>query len=167
MLSAGTGAANNLIRSLKVGEPTLFVVGAHAERFVLKKSPADRNHLIPPSTHRGFLAALGRVIKAEKIALVIPGSDSDVDALSRLRDRIPCRVFMPRRSVIDLCQDKYNLTAFLRARGLPAPLTYPVTTETRCPWHVWLTMSSGTMQVAPPARSGTTGSEPRAQILVA
>lgn len=35
---------------------------------------------------------------------------------------------MPRRSVIDLCQDKYNLTAFLRARGLPAPLTYPVTT---------------------------------------
>ena len=64
VLSAGTGAANNLIRSLKVGEPTLFVVGAHAERFVLKKSPADRNHLIPPSTHRSFLAALGRVIKA-------------------------------------------------------------------------------------------------------
>jgi hypothetical protein len=59
---------------------------------------------------------------------VIPGSDADVEALSRLRDRISCRVFMPRRAVIDLCQDKYHLTAFLRARGLPAPLTYPVTT---------------------------------------
>ena len=128
VLSAGTGAANNLIRSLKIGEPALFVVGAHADRFVLKKSPADRNHLIPPSSHRSFLAALRRVIETEKIALVIPGSDSDVEALSRLRDRIPGRVFMPRPSVIDLCQDKYNLTAFLRARGLPAPLTYPVAT---------------------------------------
>jgi hypothetical protein len=104
------------------------VVGAHADRFVLKKSPADRNHLIPPTTHRSFLAALRRVIETEKIALVIPGSYSDVEALSRLRDRIPGRVFMPRPSVIDLCQDKYNLTAFLRARGLPAPLTYPVAT---------------------------------------
>jgi hypothetical protein len=76
VLSAGTGAANNLIRSLKIGEPALFVVGAHADRFVLKKSPADRNHLIPPTSHRSFLAALRRVIEAEKIALVIPGSDS-------------------------------------------------------------------------------------------
>ena len=28
--------------------------------------------------------------------------------------------------MIELCQDKYTLTAFLRSRGVPAPLTYPV-----------------------------------------
>ena len=34
---------------------------------------------------------------------------------------------MPQKSVIERCQDKYLLTTFLRRRGIPAPLTYPVT----------------------------------------
>jgi hypothetical protein len=127
VLSAGTGAANNLIRSLRLGEPSFYIVGCHADRFVLKKSPADRNHLIPLSSQPGFAVALRRVIEAERVELLIPGTDSDVSAVSRLRHKIPCRVFLPRRAVIDLCQDKYNLTTFLRTKGLSAPVTYPVT----------------------------------------
>ena len=127
ILSAGTGASDNLIRSLRAGDPSLFIVGCHDDRFVLKKSSANRNYLIPRSTHPDFAVALRRVIESEKIDLLIPNSDADVRAVSRLRSKIPCRLFLPRRSVIELCQDKYALTHFLRDRGLPAPLTYPVT----------------------------------------
>lgn len=127
ILSAGTGASNNLVRSLRADDPSLFIVGCHDDRFVLKKSSADRNYLIPASTHRDFAAALRRVIKIEKIDLLIPTSDGHVSVVSRIRGKIPCRVFLPRKSVIQLCQDKYNLTAFLRSRSLPVPVTYPVT----------------------------------------
>ena len=62
VLDAGSAPGNNLIRSLRGRRsPTLFVgVGAHAERFVLKKS-AGRSKItsIPPSTHRGFRGRAG------------------------------------------------------------------------------------------------------------
>lgn len=127
VLGAGAGASNNLVRSLKAGEPSLHIVGCHTDRFVLKKSLADRNYLIPPLTDPRFLAALRRLIRIEKINLLIPNSDPDVMAVAKLRSKISCRLFLPRTSVIELCQDKCELTAFLRSRGVPAPLTYPVT----------------------------------------
>ena len=126
VMGAGTGASNNLIRSLRAGDADLFIVGCQSDRFVIKKSPADRNYLIPDSAHPDLLGALCHIAAAEKIDLLIPSSDIDVRAISLLQDNLRCRTFLPRPDVIHLCQDKYNLTTLLRSRGLPAPLTYPI-----------------------------------------
>ena len=124
--AAGSGPSNNLIRSLRAGAPSLELIGYHADRFVLKKSPADRNYLIPPVSRPAFAAALRRLVEIEQIDLLIPSGDQDVALASRLRHELSCRVFLPRAELIDLCQDKYRLTVFLGERGLPVPLTYPV-----------------------------------------
>ncbi|HEY3230587.1 MAG TPA: hypothetical protein VGJ87_15290, partial [Roseiflexaceae bacterium] len=126
VLEAGSAAGNNLIRSLKTGDPSLLIVGCNDSRFVLKKSAAERNYVLPLSS-RSYRAALRRIIKTERIDLLIPTSDADVLRISELRDRLGCRSFLPRKSVIERCQDKYALTLFLRRRGIPAPLTYPIT----------------------------------------
>lgn len=127
VMGAGTGASNNLVRSLRAGDPCLFIAGCNADRFVLKKSPADRNCLILPPDHPDFLASLRDIVETEKIDLLIPNSDADVLVVSDLRHRIPCRLLLPHHAVIELCQDKYDLIAFLRARSVPVPLTYAVT----------------------------------------
>jgi len=126
ILRAGSGAGNNLIRSLKAGDPALAIVGCHEDRFVLKKSLADRNYLVPPPSQRGFGQALREIIDTERIDLLIPTDDASVRTISGLRGRIPCRTFLPRKGVIERCQDKYRLTTFLRGRRIPAPLTYPI-----------------------------------------
>lgn len=124
--SAGTGAVNNLIRSLRAGDPSIAVIGCHDDRFSLKQSTADRNYLISGAPSADWLGGLRRVVTAERIHVLVPTTDAEVRALSRNRRRLPCRVFLPRPSVIERCQDKYALARFLRARGVPAPLTYPV-----------------------------------------
>jgi carbamoyl-phosphate synthase large subunit len=124
---AGTGASGNLMRSLRAGDPFLFLVGCHHDRFTLKLSSADRNYLTPAPKVPGFAAALRRIIQTEKIDLLIPSSDADVMLISRLRRGIPCRLFLPRRATIELCQDKYHLAALLQSRGIPVPVTYPIT----------------------------------------
>lgn len=124
---AGTGASNNLIRSLRAGEPSLVIVGCHADRFVLKKSGADVNYLVREPGHSDYLTALRRVVAREKIDLLIPNSDADVRAVSAFRAQISSRLFLPSHAVIERCQDKYELSVFLRARGVPAPLTHAVT----------------------------------------
>ncbi|MFQ5968775.1 MAG: hypothetical protein ACE5MI_14415 [Acidimicrobiia bacterium] len=125
--SAGSTGSNNLTWSLRAGDPSFVVIGCNSDRFVLKQSSADRNYLVAPADHLDFANLVYRTVEAEHIDLLIPTLDSDVKAMSRLRGEIPCRLFLPDESVIDLCQDKYELTAFLRTRGLPAPLTYTVT----------------------------------------
>ena len=125
LLEAGSAAGNNLIRSLKAGDSSLVIVGCNDSRFVLKKSAADRNYLLPAASQT-YLAALRRIVKAERIDLLIPTSDVDVLEISELRRKVGCRTFLPRSAVIERCQDKYALTTFLRRRGIPAPLTYAI-----------------------------------------
>jgi glutathione synthase/RimK-type ligase-like ATP-grasp enzyme len=125
VLEAGSAGANNLIHSLRCGDPSLVIVGCNDSRFVLKKSAADRNYVLPPFA-QGYRNALRRIIKTEHINLVIPTSDTDVLRISALRDKLGCQVFLPGKAVIERCQDKYALSVFLRRRRIPAPLTYPI-----------------------------------------
>jgi carbamoyl-phosphate synthase large subunit len=127
VMGAGTGASNNLIRSLRAGNPPFFIVGCHHDPFYLKKSASDENYLISRSDQRGFVESLQSVIAAERIDLLIPNSDSEVRSIGTLRDEIGCRVFLPSSAVVALCQDKYELGAFLAARGIATPRTYAVT----------------------------------------
>jgi carbamoyl-phosphate synthase large subunit len=125
VLEAGSAASNNLVRSLKAGDRSLTVIGCNESRFLLKKSPAERNYVLPLST-RAYGGALRRIIGTERIDLVIPTTDADVRRLSRLRNSLgPC-TYLPGKSLIGRCQDKYALTEFLRSKGIPAPETYPV-----------------------------------------
>jgi predicted ATP-grasp superfamily ATP-dependent carboligase len=123
---AGSGPSNNLIRSLKAGAPSLVVAGCHSDRFVLKKSEAKRNFLVHPATHRAFRRDLARVLDRTRGDLVIPTTDAEVWALSRVRSRLRGQVFLPPRSVIELCQDKYRLSRFLSSRGVAVARTYAV-----------------------------------------
>jgi glutathione synthase/RimK-type ligase-like ATP-grasp enzyme len=126
VLKAGSGASNNLIRAIKAGDRSITVLGCHDDRFVLKKSIADRNYLMPRAGDADYLGALRRIIKLEAIQLVIPNSEADVTTVAQLRERLPCRTFLPRSEFITLCQDKYALAVFLRRKGIPVPRTYAV-----------------------------------------
>ncbi|HEY7038447.1 MAG TPA: hypothetical protein VID28_06345 [Methylomirabilota bacterium] len=126
VLAAGTGVGNNVLRSLRVGDPDLLLIGAHHDRFALKKSAADRHYLVHESTHASFVESLRRVIERERIDLLVPTSDRDVRACSDQRDAIPCRLFLPSPRAIALCQDKYDLAVHLRAHGVGAPTTQAI-----------------------------------------
>ena len=124
---AGSPASNNLIRSLRAGDPSLRLAAFHSDRFVLRRADADRRYLVPLAGHPAYRGALRRILDAEPADLLIPTSDPDVLALSRLRRKIPCRLYLPGHATIEACQDKYEMSIRLRKRGIPAPLTYPVT----------------------------------------
>jgi carbamoyl-phosphate synthase large subunit len=126
VLGAGSGPGNNLIRSLKAGVPSSFIAGCHDDRFFLKRSLAARNYLVPLVTHSAYERALCAVIEAARIDLVIPNCEADVAAISNLRHRLPCHVYLPPHAVVEFCQDKYELAQFLRKRGIPVAKTYPI-----------------------------------------
>ena len=165
--SAGSGVSGNLMRSLRAGTPSVAIVGCHDDQFILKSSVADRSYLVPPSSQPGWARALRRIVEAERIDLVLPTSDGDVAALSRARARLGDRVFLSRSATIELCRDKYRLTEHLRAHGVSAPASFPVTDLRRLeriferlgrPARAWCRLragagSAGAIPVASPAQA--------------
>ena len=127
VMGAGTAAGENLVRSLHGGDPTLLISGAHDDRFILKTSSADRRYLLPRLGRPNAAGVLRGLVEREGIDLVIPTSDADVRELSRVRDLLAGRCFLPEDAVIRECQDKFVLTTRLREAGLPSPETYAVT----------------------------------------
>jgi hypothetical protein len=117
---AGTGAGNNLIRSLREDYPGLVVIGTHDDRFTLRNSKANRNYLLARAGNPRFTDALRTIIERERIDLLIPHTAGDVDTVSGLRDVLPCRTFLPSKATIERCQDARELGEFLRAHGVPA-----------------------------------------------
>jgi hypothetical protein len=126
ILGAGTAAAENLLRSLRHGDPSLVVLGGHDDRFVLKQSGADARYLLPAPWAPGFIRAVRGLTRDGGIDLVIPTSDVHVHVLSRGRRQLAGKVFLPGPGMVDLCRDKYALISVLRRRGLAAPETHRV-----------------------------------------
>ena len=124
--SAGTSAAENFVRSVRAARPDMLTIGCHHDRFILKKSTCEGRCLVPRPGDARFSEVLRRLVDEERIDLIIPTSDLDVALISSLRDDLRGRCFLPTREAIELCQDKYDLTARLRSSGLRAPETYAV-----------------------------------------
>lgn len=125
---AGSGATENLVRSLRAANPDHVVTGCHSDRFILATASVDARYLTPPPSDPRFIPALERLCAGERIDLILPTSDDDVTALSEERERFGSRLFLPAAALVELCQDKYALTLALRAAGLPAPTTVALDT---------------------------------------
>jgi predicted ATP-grasp superfamily ATP-dependent carboligase len=126
VMGAGTGASNNLVASLRASLPSLTVIGCHADPFVLKKSAADRNYLF--DTNGADLPQIHEIVAREAVDVIIPTGDADVSLLSNSREELGDRVYLPAKSVIRLCQDKYELTEVLAAHDVAVAVSFPITT---------------------------------------
>ena len=123
---AGTGSSANLIRALRAMSPKPYVAGINHDRFFLKLSIADANYVTPDPDGGEFTDALLAIIKRERINVVMATNDNVVKVLSDHRRRYGIDLLLPRRETVDLCQDKYALTEFLRQRKIPVPRTFAV-----------------------------------------
>lgn len=126
LAEAGSVAGNNVARSLRAAGPWV-IVGCSSDRFLLKKSDADRRYLVPVPSHPSFVDALVEIVRKEAVDVLVPTSDPLARIVGRARDVIPCGTLLPDDATIDLCQDKYDIARVLGARGIPTPRTIAVT----------------------------------------
>src|SRR5262249_61648252 len=115
----------NRLRSIQAGAPELVAVGCHSDRFVLRMWTGGPRYLTPPVGHPTYASALARIVKKERVELLVPTTDGEVAAVSEHRDRLRGRHFLPARDVIRTCGDKLALTRRLRAAGGAPPETPP------------------------------------------
>lgn len=120
----GSGGANNLIRSIRASSyENATIVGLDANEYLVNKSLADKNYVVPTGSEDGYIGAVNEAIQRHDADLFIPQHESEIRTASALREELACPVQLPEDDVVDLCLDKFVLNQQLDAAGYPVPTT--------------------------------------------
>ena len=86
----------------------------------------DRGFLVKPTTHRGYIEELLRIVKTNRVKLLVPTVDLDLKVLAKNKPkfvRLGCKVLVSTPGVVDICQDKRKTYRFLCRNGFDTPVT--------------------------------------------
>lgn len=97
------------------------------ERDIAAGFVADCKHHVPKITSRDYIPALLRIVRREKIDLLIPLIDSDLPKLARAREafaRAKCGALISSEKIVRTCRDKMRTFKFLSEHGIDTPQTW-------------------------------------------
>lgn len=126
---AGGSAGHNVCWSLRVSKDgrSLVLTGSDVDRASLELNMwLDYSFHLPAAHERGYVAALNKVIQNEKVELVMPQPDPEVDRVSAERTRIRAKVFLPDSQTVTTCLDKLATLSHWSEAGLrtkPVPIS--------------------------------------------
>ena len=128
-----TGAAGapalGYVRSLRMAPEPFHLIGVDCNKYQLLAAETDERYLVPRASDPGYIPILRDLIEETGAELLFAQPDVEVAVLSRRRDELPVRTFLPASETVALCQDKYRSFAQWQAAGLPVPETRLLQTE--------------------------------------
>ncbi|MHC4754833.1 MAG: ATP-grasp domain-containing protein, partial [Planctomycetota bacterium] len=86
----------------------------------------DKAFIVKPTTHEKYIGQLLKIVKNNKINLIIPTVDLDLRLLAQNKakfTKLGCLVLISEPQVIDICQDKRKTYRFLSNNGFDTPKT--------------------------------------------
>tara|TARA_B100000614_G_scaffold85269_1_gene76682 strand:+ start:2786 stop:3883 length:1098 start_codon:yes stop_codon:yes gene_type:complete len=103
-------------------------VGTHHDKYMLARSPFNKNYLVTAARvdKEQYIQELTYIVKKEKIDLLIPRSDLEINILNNNRNKFKCKVFLPNKREISKTQDKLKFYHILYKKGVPIPITYQI-----------------------------------------
>ena len=126
---AGGSAGHNVCWSLRVSKDgrSLVLTGGDVDRTSIELNMwLDYSFHLPGAHDRGYVAALNKVIENEKVELVMPQPDPEVERVSAERSRIRTRTFLPDSETVSTCLDKFAALSRWNESGLrkkPVPIS--------------------------------------------
>ena len=118
----GGPASIGVTRSLaRTGRYELVGTDANLIQMAVAETPV--RYQVPRADDVRYLPILERIIREERIDFVHAQPDPEVAELSRYRDRISARTFLPPHETVELCQDKFSSYERWRAAGIAVAKT--------------------------------------------
>lgn len=127
--AAGGSPATNFVRSLRRMEEPIFLVGIDCDSYTLERAETDKKILVPRADNPDYLPILNQIIAEEKIEFIHAQNDHELAFLSRHRDEVRAKLFLPARETVEICLDKFASYEHWVAAGVPVPKTILITSE--------------------------------------
>lgn len=115
---AGGPPGVNFINSLRYSGEKIYIVGTDIDKRHLEWPDVDKAYVCPyRADNPEYINWLNKLIDKERIEFIHSQSDVSVKYLSKNRDKIKAKTFLPKPQTIRICQDKF-LTAKVINNGL-------------------------------------------------
>jgi len=126
---AGGSPSTNFVRSLRESGEPFHLIGVDCNKYYLQRAETDERHLVPNANEPDYLDVLRSVIGESGAELVYSQPDPEIEMISRHRDTLGARTFLPAHRTIEVCQDKFESFRRWKAAGLRVPETMRIDTE--------------------------------------
>ena len=128
-----TGAAGapalGYVRSLRMAPEPFYFAGVDCNKYQIIAAETDERYLVPRTSDPDYIPVLRDLIAETRAEFLFAQPDVEVAVLSRRRDELPVRTFLPSAETVALCQDKYRSFDRWQTAGLPVPETRLLKTE--------------------------------------
>ena len=107
---AGGSAGHNVSWSLRVSRDgkELLLIGTDADRTSLQLNPwIDYAFHLPGANNPGYIRTLNKLVRREHVEAVFPQPDPEVDRISRDREKLDSKLFLPDADTVSTCLDKF------------------------------------------------------------
>ena len=123
---AGGSAGHNVCWSLRVSRDRgeLLLTGTDSDRNSLQLNPwIDYAFRLPGADNSAYVRTLNKVVAQEHVEAVFPQPDPEVERLSRDREKLGAKLFLPDAETVSNCLDKFAaLSRWHDAKLRPSPV---------------------------------------------
>ena len=120
---AGGAATLSFVRSLREawGDDKFFIVGVDAGKYNLFRSEVDVPLLCPKAKDDAYIPFIAHIINKYQIDFIHSQPEIELFTLSKHRDQLMCRHFMPKHETVELLRDKWRSYAVWNRAGIKVP----------------------------------------------
>jgi carbamoyl-phosphate synthase large subunit len=130
ILVTGAGAllGQGIIRCLKmIRDMDIFIISADPSAKSTGHFIADKSYLIPFAVDENYIQKIEDIIEQEKIDVIFVGTDTELPKLSInkefLETKYGVKVIVSNNHVIEIANDKWKTSEFLKENQFPYPLS--------------------------------------------
>lgn len=119
---------NSFIEASKELKLSSNIIAADSSRFSSSLFFSTKNYILPKITSDNYIDSIIKICKIEKISLIVPTIDHDLQILADNKKRIFSEtrslVMISDSNVIKICNDKIQTYFFLKKHGFLTPKIY-------------------------------------------
>tara|TARA_Y100000310_G_scaffold345367_1_gene464180 strand:- start:3846 stop:4928 length:1083 start_codon:yes stop_codon:yes gene_type:complete len=129
ILGAGGSPAVNFTRSLRASPEEFHLIGTDADKYYLQRAEVDERYLVPWASKEGYIDVLNDIIKQSDIGFMHVQNDTEIEVVSRERDKLNASIFFPKHKTVEICQDKMQSYEHWKKAGIVVPETMMLNDE--------------------------------------
>ncbi len=131
ILVTGSGgvAGVNFVRAIRAAKEDFFIAGTDFNIYYINFPDLDLRFRTPRHNDPNFTNEVSQIMRENKLEFLHPQPESEAYVIASHRDKIPGKIYLPRKEIYELGQDKALSAEKLLKSNVPIPQTYSLENE--------------------------------------
>jgi len=119
----------NFTRSLRKAPEPFYIIGIDANKYYLHRAEVNEKYLVPKASDPRYIPIIKEIINETHPDLLHVQHSREVPVISRHRDELGVKVFLPEHRSVEICDNKLESFKCWKAAGLKVPETLLLESE--------------------------------------